>query len=222
MDQLKKLPLKNRIMILNGIIAIAIIGSLYLYWTLLGTITDKRDAISLSLAERDVLNKQIASIEETNAQLENLRDIQASIPNILPEDKEQADIIDQLIVFGDNNNVDVRDISFSGSSGDSTQNFATAQTEALEDVPGVRFTNLTFSFDSDFNTMLNFMTDLEKNQRIMQINSVTISEQADPEDEDKTFLSVVLEVQVYIRERLKTPAPAAGAEAGAATEESAN
>lgn len=196
MDKLKNLPLKNKVILVNVVILAAIAGSLYFYWTIRENIAVKNNEIALAISKRDVLNEQIASIEETNAQLSNLKDIQEAMPSILPQDKAQSDIVEQVIILAGNNGLSINNISF--PAGDSSGDFRTSQTEELEGVPGVRFIAMNFGVQASFDTMLAFLDDLEKNQRIMQVNGVNITERA-IEESDETFLDVTLEVQVYVK-----------------------
>lgn len=197
MDKLKSLSLKNKILLMNVLILAIIAGSLYFYWTTRERIASKHQEISLAIAERDILNEQIASIEATNAQLDNLEDIRVAMANILPQEKGQSDIVEQIIILASNNGLTINDIAFS-AGGDTSGDFQTSQTEVLEGVPGVRFITMNFSIEATFETMLSFMEDIERNQRIMQLNGVNITERED-EETSSSLLDVVLEVQVYVR-----------------------
>jgi Tfp pilus assembly protein PilO len=198
MDKLKSMPLKNKVVLMNLLIVATIAGSLYFYWTIKEQITLKNNEVSLAISKRDVLNEQIASIEATNSQLANLTDIQSAMADILPQDKEQSDIVEQVIILAANNGLTTNDISFSNAGNDGTGDFRTSQTEALEGVSGVRFITMNFSVEASFETMLSFMEDLEKNQRVMQINGVTITERQD-EESGESSLDVVFEVQIYVK-----------------------
>lgn len=182
---------KRTFMAMLGVLAITLLAGFgAFYWSSQNLDKSAKD-ISALKAENDILDIRIAAVDSAQAKLNELSDIRKEIAEILPPEKIQSDIIAQILDIASDNNITLNGISFPSSA--DPKDFSLSQTEPLKGVGGVRFTTVTTDFTTSFNSLLSFLNDIEKNQRLMQISNVNISPNANGS------LGINIGIQIYVK-----------------------
>lgn len=161
------------------------------------------------------------SLNQAKQEVKRYADLQKITQSIVPEDKDQAAAVREIVNIAAANGVSLGSINFpsstlgntvaapaaaaasSSSSASTTTATKTAvapsQLAPVKNIPGVYQLEITVQSDSArpvrYNQFVNFLAALEQNRRTAQVSSVTIS----PKSDNRNNLTFSLTLNEYIK-----------------------
>lgn len=179
------------------------VGSVYLGNTMLKSSSTKLydlKAESLELAEQQKI------LVQAKKDIERYAEIESIARTVVPQEKDQARTVREIISIADSTGVKIANIAFPSSTLGATDkkkkssNTSTTQLEAVEGINGVYEMDINVQTDSGdyvtFSTLLNFLRKLEQNRRTSQVNSLTVT----PSAEDRNLVTFNVILSVYIKQ----------------------
>lgn len=193
----------KNILVLTSLGCITLLGLiLYSYRYVEGISKESSDEYSALIAEVEILKERSDNLNKSNTEFAALEDTRLKLPSILPPTKVQSDIVAQIIQNANDNQISLQRITFPSSRGD---DFDSSQTEPLDDIEGVNKIEMQIKFSTNFGTMLEFIKDIEENQRISQIDNINlVATNSSVTDPDEVELSVELQIDIYVRPKAET------------------
>lgn len=147
------------------------------------------------------LDNQERSLVLAKKDIEQYKELQDVAESIVPQEKDQARTVRELVSIAESVGVTVNTISFPSSNlGDETKKTTSApavsQVEQVKGIPGLFELDLTVSstVPIDFSTLNSFLERLETNRRTSSISTITIT----PE-QDGSMLTFELTLKIYIK-----------------------
>lgn len=143
----------------------------------------------------DEKQKQLTKARADIAKYQNLADIAR---NIVPQDKDQAQTVREIVKIAQDNGIKLGTISFPTSSlGDKKSNLS--QLTKVKDISGVYSLDITIQSDSTapapYSKFIDFLDDLEHNRRTALVNGISLA----PVVGNPNNISFTLNVSEYIK-----------------------
>jgi hypothetical protein len=208
-----------------GLIAVLVVGlfaGAYETNTLLGS-----QAVSLTKlkAKSKALDKEQQSLVSAKRQIKANADFNAIATSIVPQDKDQAEAVREIVNIAGKNGVALGSITFPAStlgatiapvagasgataaapakpfanSGSNSKSSALSQLQPVKNIPGVYDLQIMVSGDPsqsvDYNQFIAFIADLEHNRRTAQVSAITLS----PDPKNAKNLTFSLTLDEYIK-----------------------
>jgi len=205
-------------LILGGLLlgAIASISSVVFANQLLQNNAGKLDELKL---ENKVLEQQELALIQARQDVKKFSSLKNIARSIVPQEKDQARAVREIIAFAQDNNITIANISFPASNlgqitpkastpeSSATDNNAPApaapsitQVKPVEGISGVfRLETVIQSDDENpisFEQLTGFLERLEQNRRTAHVSNLTIRQ---PDNTDRSKLAFTLTVNVYIK-----------------------
>lgn len=171
--------------------------------------------------ESKSLDEQQQALIQARKDIDRYSDLEKTAEAIVPQDKDQAKTVREIIKIAENNGITISNISFPSSSlgqpnkkaatgsGSTTSPTTTAtpstttttppttQVKAVEGIPGVF--QLEISVQSarliPYNKLIDFLKDLEHNRRTAQVSSISVQ----PDSKNRDEVSINFTLVVYIK-----------------------
>lgn len=202
--------------ILLGIIALLFAGLIGGAYGINSLLVKQSDDLQQLKATSLALEQQKTGLIKAKADIQKYADLEKITKAIVPEDKNQAEAVREIVKIAEQNNVKLASISFPASSLGSgaskpgvnkitTPNSGSKNTKslsqlvALKNVPGVY--QLVIQVESETNSpvtyssFIGFLDDLEHNRRTSQVSSVSI----EPQATNRNLLSFNLTLNGYVK-----------------------
>ncbi len=191
-----------------GIVAATAIGSLVLQ-------KQSQKLMGLKLDSR-VLDEQQLSLSQAKKDIEKFAELEKEAKAIVPQDKDQAQAVREIVKIADQSGIKLGAISFPASllgttpaptvntpsSGTPPPKATTppvTQVKPVENIPGVYVMEITIQQDAanpvPYTSLIDFLSRLEQNRRTAQVASVTIQ----PSSQTVNKLTFSQVVNVYIK-----------------------
>jgi hypothetical protein len=162
-----------------------------------------------------VLDAQQANLTKANKDIAKYADLERTAKSIVPQDKDQAKTVREIINYASEVNIGIQSISFPTSTlGQATAVAPTttgetkpttpaapvvSQVKPVEGIKGVYQLELTVQSDAKkpvtFNQLITFLSKLEENRRTAQVTGLSIT----PKLENRNLLTFTLNINVYIK-----------------------
>lgn len=162
-----------------------------------------------------VLDEQQNSLKQAKNDIEKYSDLETIAKAVVPQDKDQAETVREIVKIAKDNGITLGTISFPASTlgqtqpkatttegSDSTPKTVTApitQVQPVEGIKGVYSLQVNILQDTtkpvSYEKLISFLTALEKNRRTSQVTSVTVQ----PSPQDRSKLTFSLNVLTYIK-----------------------
>lgn len=190
--------------LLGGIGLSILLGGLAFYW-LSGQLSQRATNLSKLKADIDAVDARIAEAQSTLTQYQDLKFIDSIANDVLPPDKVQSNLVEELYTLSSGAGVTVRSISFEAPGGTQVSDPSLTQTKPLEGVAGVFVIPTSIAYEtSTYGQFLKFLTNLESNRRKMQISRLSVSpvREAVPGGGNQTRITGYqgqIELNVYVR-----------------------
>lgn len=198
------------ILLVGGLIATAVIGNSYL----------KKQSASLVAAKLDQqsLNEQQTALIKAKKDLQKYSDLQNIARAIVPQDKDQAKAVREIVRFANESGVGVESITFDDSTlgqkptapvavageGQAQPSKPTSssvtQAKPVPDIPGVFSVPIVITSTKNtnqFSNFINFLSKLENNRRTAQVEKVSITPGSTPNG--KGFINFSLTVNIFVK-----------------------
>ena len=181
-----------------GLIVALLIGGVYALSVILGQEGKKLATAHLSL---DVLYQQQADLTRAQTEVKKYQSLAAIARTVVPQDKDQAQTISQIVALANQNNIPLSSISFPASNLGNLKagKPELSQLATVPDVPGVYSLQLTVMSDDTkpvpYPQFISFLDALEHNRRTALVQNITIQ----PSQKDRSKLSFTLILNEYLK-----------------------
>lgn len=201
---------KRFFFVMIGVLAIlsaGVIGAVYFGNALLEKQSNK--LLSLKL-DSQVADKQQLSLVQAKKDIKEFTDLKDAANIIVPQDKDQAEAVREIVNIADKNGIKLGAINFPASnlgqaaakpSGDSNSPKppSVTQVQPVTGINGVFVMPITVQSNTtakiSYSSFINFLQDLEQNRRTAQVSSVNIT----PDRQAADNLAFTLILNVYIK-----------------------
>jgi len=193
---------------LSVLVGLGVIGGTLLGDHMLQKQSDK--LVSLKLDSK-VLDEQQSSLIQANKDIAKYADLEKIAQTIVPQDKDQARVVREIVGYASDLAIPIQDISFpisslgqnaSGSTAAGTTpvtKSVTSQLKAVEGLSGVYQMDITVQSDTTkpvpYDKLVAFLQNLENNRRTAQVTSLSIS----PSSQNRQLVTFILTVSVYVK-----------------------
>ena len=182
---------------LVGLMIVGLIGSAYGVDKLLTAESQQLVAARLKVATLDRAQQDLYKAKQDIKKYQELANIARSV---VPQDKDQAQTINQVVAIAQANGITLSSISFPTSSlGAVKGGTSLSQLTPVKDIKGVYNLQLTVQTDASkpvpYAKFISFLDALEHNRRTALVQSVTIQ----PNTKDRSTLSFSLVLDEYIK-----------------------
>ena len=185
-----------------SLLGVGTIGAVYYGYTVLKQSTQKLVALKL---DSRVLDEQQTSLVQANKDVAKYADLEKIAKTVVPQEKDQARVVRQLISDAAESGVGIQNITFPSStlgqtqSKTSTTKTSTTQLKTVDGIPGLYLMEITLQSDSakpvSFQQLTNFLAKLEKNRRTSQVSSITVT----PDTKNRKLVTFTIAVNVYVK-----------------------
>lgn len=194
-----KLSPKRFFYVMTGWVALLLVISIAAVVVGNNMLAAKNDKLAELKLENSVLDEQRIALAQAKRDIQQYAELEGIAKQIVPQEKDQARTVRELINFGKATGVNIISVGFSTSTLGDKANAPSAitQLEPVEGLSGVyqMEINLGTGNTIDFPTLIAFMDRLESNRRTAQVSEITIT----PSAEDRNLLDFSLALNVYIK-----------------------
>lgn len=184
-----------------GLLIVGLVGGAYASNKVLQAESNNLVGSRLQAAVLDKEQQELAAAKQEIKKYQGLATIAESI---VPQDKDQAQTVQQIVNIANANGIMLSSITFPsstlGSSGKSSSTqILLSQLVPVKGISGVYDLQITVQSDSNhpvsFSSFVNFLSSLEHNRRTALVNSIALQ----PNSKDRSTLSFTLGLDEYIK-----------------------
>jgi hypothetical protein len=207
---------KRMYFLLLGLTFLMIVGLLGSAYEINGLLGKHATKLANLKAQTETLANQQVGLKKAKQEVATYSDLEKITQQIVPQDKDQAEAVREIISIAANAGVPLTTINFPASTlgattgtvapsgGTSPQAAITAkpslsQLTAVPNIPGVYQLPITLQNDSDtevtYNQFYSFLSGLEKNRRTAQVSNIVIQ----PDTKSRNNLTFTLTLSEYIK-----------------------
>ena len=189
-------------LLIGAIIGIGGLGVASVYYGQ-GLLTSKSTELDTLKVKRAALEEQERSLVQAKSEITEYELLQTVSTSIVPQEKDQARTIREIVAIADSSGVQLSGITFPTSElGEEKSKIDSSETqlEKVEGIPGLSQLELTVNIQNllDYPTMIGFLERLERNRRTSSISSLIITPVI-PDGSDEIQFQLGLTVQVFIK-----------------------
>lgn len=182
---------------LIGLLVVALLGGAYGVDRLVST---QQTSLVNNRLQVAVLDEEESELARAKQDVKKYQDLATIAKNVVPQDKDQAQTVSQIVELANDNGITLSSITFPsselGTKGSTTQ---TSQLTPVPGMAGVYSLQLTVQSDPNkpvaYSKFISFLSALEHNRRTALVSSITIL----PNDKDRSTLSFTLILDEYIK-----------------------
>lgn len=153
--------------------------------------------------DREVINLREQSLFQARKDIEEYSDLEGAAERVIPQEKDQARTVREIIAIAESSGVAIANISFptsnlgTGGSAAATESSALTQATPVQGLPGLFELTLSVQIAEPvpFGNFINFLEGLEDNRRTSQVNSVSIV----PELNNRSSVTFSINMSVYLK-----------------------
>lgn len=164
--------------------------------------------LSRAKTEASELERVQASLKTAKKDIETYSPIEQIAKSVVPQEKDQARTIREIVKLAEENNIAISSINFPssnlgsksapGNQSTNKQQGSLTQTQKVPGINNVERLEVTVSSDSSkparYRDFIAFLESLEQNRRTSQVSSINIQPQA-----NGTLVTFSLVINVYIK-----------------------
>lgn len=157
---------------------------------------ENSENLQAAVNEREAVEQQEVDLITAQADIDRYSELEELSKRIIPQEKDQARTVREIIQIAEQANVDITAINFPSSElGDDDEQIITQATpaEGLRGLYELRITVQTGG-NTTFSQLINFLEGLETNRRTSQVQSVNIT----PDRQNRNVLTPTIELSVYL------------------------
>ncbi len=176
------------------VLFIGLAGSVYFG---LGVLQDSSEELKQAKIEREVVSNQELSLLQAINEIEEFSELEQVARNVIPQEKDQARTVREIISIANRSGVNINSISFPASDlGEDDENVI-SQARPVPGMQGLFELDLSVQItqDASFNQFISFLEGLEQNRRTSQVTSVSIT----PDQNERGQVSFSINLGVFIR-----------------------
>jgi hypothetical protein len=198
-----------------GIIGLLFVGLLAGTYEANKVLTSKASKLTALKAKSAALSQEQLTLTQSKQDIKKYADLQQIAKSIVPEDKNQAEAVREIVNIASDNDVSLSSITFPASTlGTSATGAPTttpttpnpnskastlSQLQAVKGIPGVYELPITVTGDPNepvqYSKFISFLSALEHNRRTAQVSNITI----EPDAKNSNYLSFTLSLSEYIK-----------------------
>ena len=195
-----------------GVVSLLVVG---IFLSLTGankTLTGRSDKLTQLKLSNRVLDEQQTLLVQAAKDVDKYTELERVAKSIVPQDKDQAKAVREIVKIADLAQVKLGAISFPASTlGQPTAapstttgttkvvTTALSQVKPLDNIPGVYVMEIVIQQDTaapvTYDRMIDFLSRLEKNRRTAHVVNVTVQ----PDPSNRSLLTFNLVVNIYIK-----------------------
>lgn len=176
--------------VLLGLIAVIVLGGGAGYYYGHVWLSEKIDQLESLRAEAVVAKEEVDRLQELELVYGDIQELEEKTDRILPEEKLQSEVASQIFAMIDGAGLDGGGISFQSTSGIPDR---TTQTDegSLDEVLVMP---VNFNVSGTYQELLLFLDNVERQERFMQVTSLSINRSSSDDTDGQLNLSIQLEV----------------------------
>lgn len=197
---------KRLYLILAGAVGLLMIGLVVGAYLITAQLQKQADALAGAKQRGQVLQGEQVALTRAKSDIVKYRNLAIISKNIVPQDKDQAEAVRQIVKIAGDNQVQLGGISFpasglGGTSGtsSSTSTAKLSQLAPVKGIAGVYGLQIVVQSDPDhppqYSSFSNFLRGLENNRRTALVTAVNIS----PDVKDPNKVDFTLTLTEYIK-----------------------
>jgi hypothetical protein len=209
---------KRVFFILSGLIVLLFAGLIGATLSVNKVLSKQGSDLVTTKAVSAALSQEQVSLVKAKKDIKKYSPLDKIVRSVVPEDKDQAEAVRELVKIADTYNVTLSSISFpastlgSGPAGTASASAATTSTPSansktsalsqltqVKSIPGVYLLQITVKGDPlhpvRYDRFVSFLQALENNRRTAQVSSISIT----PSIQDRNYLSFSLILNTYIK-----------------------
>jgi hypothetical protein len=207
---------KRMFFLLSGLIGLSFIGLVGATFGINNVLGKQGGDLVTTKAVSSALGQEQISLVKAKKDITKYNDLEKIVHTVVPEDKDQAEAVRELVKIADTYHVTLASIAFpastlgSGPNGapitsTSTAPAANSKTSALsqltpvKNIPGVYLLEVTVTGDKAhtvrYDEFVRFLAALENNRRTAQVSSISIT----PDIQDRGNIGFSLILNTYIK-----------------------
>lgn len=193
-----------------GITAILAIASVVVGSSMLKT--KSAELTELKIQDRLIEEQQIALIQ-ANKDIEKYQELEIIAKSVVPQDKDQARTVREIIKLADDANIVISNITFpastlgqkpvpaptsDGSTPTRNQTPALSQVKPVDGITGLFQLEVSIQVSEiapTYNQLIDFLDKLEQNRRTAQVTSITIN----PSNPNRNLVEFNLTMNVFVK-----------------------
>lgn len=193
-----KVTAKNLNIILVGLVVLALFAVVAGAYGANMLLKAKAESVHDARLETMVLERQQQQLAKAKADIEKYRELSEIARYIVPQDKDQAQTVREIVEIAARHNIGLSSISFPSSTLGS-KNATNSQLTPVKEIPGVYSMEITIVSDGSqpalFSDFLAFLESLERNRRTALVERVSLQ----PASGDSGRTSFTLTLTEYIK-----------------------
>lgn len=174
-------------------------------------------------ARAAALEKELQSLKAAKKDIITYSDLEKTTKKIVPEDKDQAETVRQIVNLAEKNGISLESISFpqsnlggtnvgtvnssaaakpvgaAASANPKSKTSSLTQVTAVPSIPGVYSLPITVVSSDEqpvtYSKLINFLKDLENNRRTAQVTTINI----DPDPLNRSTLTFTITINEFIK-----------------------
>ncbi len=203
-----------------GVLFIGLVAGAYGINNLLGSQAAKLTGLK---AKDLALNQEQLTLAKAKKDIKKYGDLEKIAKSVVPEDKNQAEAVREIVNIATGNNISLASITFPASTlgnssarsagspasaapavpapaaGANTKTAGLSQLQPVKNIPGVYLLAITVTGDPHqpvkYSKFINFLGALEHNRRTAQVSTITLQ----PDSKNRDYLSFSLTLNEYIK-----------------------
>jgi hypothetical protein len=206
---------KRVFFIMTGIVGVLVVASIGAVVAGDQLLHKKAENLNSYKLDSKVLDEQQTSLTQAKKDIEKYTELEKIAKSVVPQDKDQAEAVRELVKIANDNGITLSAISFpasslgqtqtapktdsSSSSSTQTKTAPVTQVQPVDGIPGVYSLSINVQQDTNrpvsYDKFIGFLNDLEQNRRTSQVTNITVT----PLPADRNKLTFSLTVQAYIK-----------------------
>ncbi len=175
---------------------VALLGGVYAADTALKS---KAQAVREARLQNLALEREQQQLAKAKADIEKYRSLAEIAKHIVPQDKDQAVTVREIVNIAKQHNIKLGGVSFPSSSLGSDSAAGQSQLSEVKDIKGVYSMDITVQSDKNnpvtYSDLLAFLSSLENNRRTALVKNVALQ----PNSEQSGRVSFTLVLREYIK-----------------------
>ncbi len=203
------------------IIGLLIVGLVAGAYGANGLLTKQATNLTALKAKNSALDKEQTSLVLAKRQIQKYADLNKIVMSIVPQDKDQAVAVREIVTIADKNGIKLGSVTFPASSlgvgataaptaagaasaasskpfttpGSTSKNNGLSQLQVVKNIPGVYDLQITVQGDPNssvpYTQFIGFLSDLEHNRRTAQVSTIAL--QPDTKNSKNVTFSLTLD-----------------------------
>ena len=176
---------------LLGTVALTM-GGIYLADKYLG---EQSTTIGDLRADDELLSTELINAQQTRESLQEYSYLNAVTDEILPDSKNQSEVILLINKIGSEVGVNIDGFLFLGTDGKPSEK---SQTEPLEGAPSILVFPVQIRFNSTYSQLINWLKLAEQNQRKMQVSEIAVGTAQNVDGAASSLLQTTMTINAYL------------------------